>query len=294
MKRIITYRITPDDDTRIASRYLRSIGYSRRNLSRLKEYPDTILLNGIPIHLNERLHDGDILTIIINEEESSPLVPVHLPFEIVFEDEDLLVVNKPAGMPLHPSFQNTDNTLANALTWYFEQKGEPFIFRCSNRLDRDTSGLTIVAKHKVAAGMLSEMGVRREITREYLAIVRGQVIPPEGTIDAPIGREEGSIIARRIDFLHGERAVTHFHVVKEKNGLSLVSLKLETGRTHQIRVHMKYLGYPLLGDHLYNPEDRTLITRQALHAYRLTFLHPIKKEALTFESELPEDMARLL
>ena len=142
--------------------------------------------------------------------------------------------------------------------------------------------------------MISEMGVRREIRREYLALVRGSIVPPAGTIDAPIGREEGSIIARRIDPVNGERAVTCYRVLKEQAGLSLVSLVLETGRTHQIRVHMKSIGHPLIGDHLYNPDDRLLISRQALHAHRLTFVHPIKRIPLSFASPLPDDMARLI
>ncbi len=294
MNRIISYTITEKDENRIAARFLRGLGFSRRNLSWLKTDPEGVALNGQGVHLNARLHAGDHLTVKIREDETSSLVPVPLAFDILYEDEDLLVVCKPAGMPLHPSFQNTDNTLANALTWYFLQKQEPFVFRCSNRLDRDTSGLTIVSKHRIAASMLSEMGVRREIHREYLAIVRGQVTPPCGTIDAPIGRAEDSIISRRIDFDHGESAVTHYRVIREANGLSLVSLVLETGRTHQIRVHMKHLGYPLLGDHLYNPEDRSLIARQALHAHRLRFVHPLTGTPMDFTSPLPKDMADLL
>ena len=294
MNRTIQYTISASDDNRIAARFLRGIGYSRRNLSWLKEDPFGVLLNEEPVHLNARLHTGDILKIQIREDETSSLSAVPLPFGILYEDEDLMIVDKPAGMPLHPSFQNTDNTLANALTWYFREKQEPFVFRCSNRLDRDTSGLTIVSKHRIAAGMISEMGVRREIHREYLAIVRGSVTPPSGTVDAPIGRAEDSIIARRIDPEHGERAVTHYQTVRESNGLTLLSLVLETGRTHQIRVHMQYLGYPLLGDHLYNPEDRTLISRQALHAHCLSFVHPLTKQPLTFTSPLPADMAGLM
>ena len=294
MSRVIHYTIKQEDDGRIAARYLRGIGYSHRNLSWLKEDPCGVCLNRSPIHLNARLHAGDLLTISIREDDRPSLDAVPLDFQILYEDEDLLVVDKPAGMPLHPSFQNTDNTLANALTWYYQEKGIPFVFRCSNRLDRDTSGLTIVSRHRIAAGMISEMGVRREIRREYLALVRGSIVPPAGTIDAPIGREEGSIIARRIDPVNGERAVTCYRVLKEQAGLSLVSLVLETGRTHQIRVHMKSIGHPLIGDHLYNPDDRLLISRQALHAHRLTFVHPIKRIPLSFASPLPDDMARLI
>ena len=144
----------------------------------------------------------------------------------------------------------------------------------------------------VSSGILSAMTARHKIRREYLAIVRGHVTPPSGTIDAPIGRAGTPLIERRIDFEHGERAVTHYRVVKEKNGHSLVSLVLETGRTHQIRVHMKYLGFPLVGDYLYNP-DMEYIQRQALHSHSLAFRHPITGEDLKFTAELPEDMLRI-
>ena len=182
--------------------------------------------------------------------------------------------------------------MANALAYYFDQQNRPFVFRCINRLDRDTSGLTIVAKHYVSAGMLSTMIANKAasgIMREYLAIVKGSVQPSEGTITAPLGRKEGSIIERTVDFEKGESAVTHYRVLDEKNGHSLVSLILETGRTHQIRIHMKYLGYPLIGDYLYNP-DMEQIQRQALHAWKLSFVHPITGETLAFTAPLPEDM----
>ena len=185
--------------------------------------------------------------------------------------------------------------MANALAYYFDQQNRPFVFRCINRLDRDTSGLTIVAKHYVSAGMLSAMIANKAtsgITREYLAIVKGSVQPPEGTITAPLGRKEGSIIERTIDFEKGESAITHYKVLDEKNGHSLVSLILETGRTHQIRIHMKHLGYPLIGDYLYNP-DMERIQRQALHAWKLSFVHPITGEKMQFTAPLPEDMAKV-
>ena len=226
----------------------------------------------------------------IRETECSEKIPaVNIPFQIIYEDEDILVVNKPAGLPMHPSMKNYRYSLANALVWYYQQQNEPFIFRCANRLDRDTSGLTVVAKHMVSANILSGMGYRHEIEREYLAIIRGRVVPASGTIDAPLSRREGSLIERKVDFEKGERAVTHYQVVEEKNGHSLVSLRLETGRTHQIRIHLKYLGFPLIGDYLYNP-DMEWISRQALHSYRLHFDHPITRERMDFTAPLPEDM----
>jgi len=207
-----------------------------------------------------------------------------------------MVINKPADMPIHPSMNNYENSLGNALAYYFAQQEKPFIFRCINRLDRDTSGLTLIAKHMVSAGILSTMVANKQtkaITREYLAIVRGIPNPVQGIIRAPIARKEGSVLEREVNFSNGEDAITHYRVLKSENGHSLVSLLLETGRTHQIRVHMKYIGYPLIGDYLYNP-DTEFINRQALHSYRLTFRHPITGSPMEFTAPLPQDMAKLI
>ena len=293
MERIITYHIDARAGGLRTEQFLRRRGYSCQNLTQLKKMPESILINGVWSYMRTPLSAGDTLTVHIRETESSPNIPpVDLPLCIVYEDEDIIVVNKPAGMPVHPSLNNYRNSLANALMYYYQQQGKPFIFRCTNRLDRDTSGLTVIAKHMVSSSILSAMTARHKIRREYLAIVRRHVTPPSGTIDAPIGRAGTPLIERRIDFEHGERAVTHYRVVKEKNGHSLVSLVLETGRTHQIRVHMKYLGFPLVGDYLYNP-DMEYIQRQALHSHSLSFRHPITGDDLKFEAELPEDMLRI-
>ena len=247
--------------------------------------------------MNQTLWEGDILQIHIIEETSSEhILPVELPLNIVYEDDDIMVINKPAGMPIHPSMNNRNNTLGNAVAFYFASQHIPFVFRCINRLDRDTSGLTIIAKHMVSAGILSAMVAEKGsagICREYLAIVRGHMLPSAGTIDAPLSRKPGSIIERTIDFQNGEHAVTHYRVLAEANGHSLISLILETGRTHQIRIHLKYLGYPLIGDYLYNP-DLDYITRQALHSYRLTFPHPITGSQLDLTAPLPEDMEHIV
>lgn len=293
MERILNYHITEDADSLRTEQYLRRRGFSYQNLTQLKKMPESILINGVWSYMRTPLHSGDILTVHIRETESSPNIPpVELPLDIVYEDEDIIVVNKPAGMPVHPSLNNYRNSLANALMYYYQQQEKPFIFRCTNRLDRDTSGLTVIAKHMVSSSILSSMTARHEIEREYLAVVRGSVAPSSGTIDAPIGRTGSSLIERKIDFEHGERAVTHYHVVKEENGHSLVSLILETGRTHQIRVHMKYIGFPLVGDYLYNP-DMEYIQRQALHSCRLSFRHPITGKHMEFTADLPEDMDRI-
>lgn len=293
MERILNYHITEDANSLRTEQYLRRRGFSYQNLAQLKKMPESILINGVWSYMRTPLHSGDILTVHIRETESSPNIPpVELPLDIVYEDEDIVVVNKPTGIPVHPSLNNYRNSLANALMYYYQQQGKPFIFRCTNRLDRDTSGLTVIAKHMVSSSILSSMTARHEIEREYLAVVRGSVVPSSGTIDAPIGRTGSSLIERKIDFEHGERAVTHYHVVKEENGHSLVSLILETGRTHQIRVHMKYIGFPLVGDYLYNP-DMEYIQRQALHSCRLSFRHPITGKHMEFTADLPEDMDRI-
>ena len=316
MIRIIHYNLPDNNSITSPSTikgFLRSKGYSVQNLKILKQLPDGILLNNVPAHVNARLTPGAVLTVQIKEELCSENVaPVPLPLEIIYEDEDLLVVNKPAGMPTHPSQNNHDNTLANALAYYFQQKGEPFVFRCIGRLDRDTSGLTVIAKHFVSAGILGELVAEKAMhasqatsgeifsvtrpqafTREYLAITRGSVMPAEGTVSAPLGRKPGSVIERCVDYENGEPAVTHYRVLEEKNGYSLISLILETGRTHQIRIHLKHLGHPLIGDYLYNP-DYEVISRQALHSHRLSFPHPMTGEPMEFLAPLPEDMQRVL
>ena len=315
--RSITYHIKENRPGQKVSGFLKEKGYSEQNLVNLKKDEESILVNGVFMHQNYVLREGDVLEVRIREKEKSEnILPVELPLDILYEDEDLLVVNKAAGMPIHPSRNNYDNSLGNALAWYYREQNRSFVFRCINRLDRDTSGLTIVAKHMVSAAILSRMvankSEKEEICREYLAIVRGHVLPEAGTIDAPIARKESRCLERVVDYAQGERAVTHYRVEKEHNGYSLVRLKLETGRTHQIRVHMSYLGYPLVGDFLYNPayagnqKDRLLqgtkkvsdgsyeLNRQALHAYRLAFRHPMTGELMDFTTPLPSDMERLI
>nr|WP_288540443.1 RluA family pseudouridine synthase [uncultured Dorea sp.] len=294
MNRNIDYIIDEDSAGLRVEQFLRRKRYSGQNLSEIKRMPKSILVNGVHYYMRQELSTGDHLQVRICETQNSEKIPpTKLPLDIIYEDEDLLVLNKPAGMPIHPSLNNYTISIANALAYYFQSQGKPFIFRCCNRLDRDTSGLTIVSKHLVSGSILSDMTKYREVHREYLAIARGSVTPSEGTIQAPLGRKDGTIIERTVDWEHGEDAVTHYKVVKEANGHSLVSLRLETGRTHQIRIHMKYLGYPLIGDYLYNP-DMEYMTRQALHSHHMEFTHPITGENMSFTAPLPEDMVRVM
>ena len=289
--------------------FLRSKGFSRGILSSMKPYKGAIQLNGERGFGKSVLHAGDFLRIHIPETESSEnILPVKMNLSILYEDEDLLVVNKPADMPVHPSIGNYDNTLANGAAWYFKEKGQTFVYRCINRLDRDTTGALILAKNPYSAAVLSAQMKQRQIRRTYLAIVQG-ITPSHGTIDAPIGRTDGSTIERQIDPVNGERAVTHyerlaayalldgtFSPVSDAQDAdfpqtySLIELHLETGRTHQIRVHMKHIGHPLPGDFLYNP-DYSIIKRQPLHSFQLEFIHPVTGEAICITAPVPEDFA---
>ena len=286
MNRVLTYEITAEQAGTKIGDFLRTAGYSRHVIIHLKKTENGILLNGEWAYVGQFLKEGDHLEIrIIEFESSEQIVPAELPLDIVYEDEDLLIINKPADMPIHPSINNYDNTLANVLMWYYQQKGETFVYRCINRLDRDTTGLLIVAKNMLSGGILSDMSKKREIHREYLAIAEGEV-PQEGVIDAPIARKEESVIERCVDFEKGDRAVTHYWRLDYRNGYSLVRLKLETGRTHQIRVHMKYLGHPLTGDYLYNPDYR-ILDHQALHSWKLVFRHPVTGAQMQFKADPP-------
>lgn len=285
MKRTFTYQITPADAGHSIERFLKEQGFSGQNIIDLKKMPESILVNGIWEHVTYSLQPLDILEICIEEKEASQkVVPVDIPLDIIYEDDDLLVVNKPADMPVHPSMGNYENTLANAVAWHYASKEIPFVFRCINRLDRNTTGLTIIAKHMVSANILSQMVAERDIHREYLAIVQDKYLPDMGIIYAPIGRKEGSAIERTVDFINGDRAITQYQVLGRENGYALAALKLETGRTHQIRVHMKYMKCPLVGDGLYNPKDVSylsslaegekdtrILKRQALHSAKLEF-----------------------
>ena len=297
MERIITYQINETFQNTTILQFLKKKHYTDKAIIALKKTPEGILLNGVWAYVNQKISSGDILTIKLSETESSEkIVPEKLDMDIVYEDEDILVVNKTANMPVHPSQNHYTGTLANGIAYYFAAQGKPFIFRCVNRLDRDTTGLTILCKHQLASGILSNMVSERLIKRTYLAICTDDgSLPENGTIEAPIARKEGSTIERIVDYEKGEDATTHFkrllHLPDKQ--ISLIQLRLETGRTHQIRVHMSSIGHPLIGDDLYGG-DCTMINRQALHSFSLKFTHPITLQEMYFEQELPEDMKQCL
>lgn len=294
MDRVLEYTISGQDGGNTIQGFLKGLGYSHPILVRLKKTENGILKNGVWARTSDLLYPGDALRITLREKETkSRILPVPLPFPIVYEDEDLIILKKPSGMPIHPSQGNHENTLANAAAWYWKEKGWPFVYRCINRLDRDTTGLVILAKNMYSGSRLSDMVKTREISRTYLAVAEG-FVPDSGTIDAPIARVRGSTIEREVNREDGERAVTHFSRLSyiesgKENGFSLVSLKLETGRTHQIRVHMKSIGHPLPGDFIYHP-DYSMINRQALHSASLEFSHPVTGKTMSFTAPLPDDM----
>lgn len=289
MIRNFHYIVDNDSEGLSIEQFLKAHGYSHQVIVHLKKTAEGIRKEGIWAYTRDKIRAGERLDIRLEEEDiSEQIEPVELPFEIVYEDEDLMVVNKPADMPVHPSMNNYDNTLANAVAWYSRQKGEAFVYRCINRLDRDTTGLLIIAKHMLSAAGLYVQMKDREIHRTYLAIVKGN-ISESGTIDLPISRKDGSTIERIVDMERGERAVTHYEPLKRGDDWTLVQCKLETGRTHQIRVHMSYMGHPLPGDFLYCPKDHSM-ERQPLHSWKLSFTHPITGEKMEFEQALPVDM----
>lgn len=294
MKRDFIYHISSSDSGLTIEQFLRLRGFSRPSITALKKIPESILCNGKWVYVTHRLCPDDTLAVHLTENEgSSKILPVFSPLSIVYEDEDILVLDKPAGMPVHPSLNHYENTLANAVAYYYSKQNIPYVFRCINRLDRDTTGLTLLAKHMVSAGILSRMAAARQIKREYLAVASGCFSNSSGTIEAPIARAADSCIERRVDYANGEPAVTHYRVLYQSDQYALVLLSLETGRTHQIRVHLKHIGHPIPGDFLYHPDD-ALIKRQALHSFRLSFSHPITEKPLCFTAPLPQDMQALL
>lgn len=288
MKRILTYPVQKEAAGWSILRFLKEKHYSRSVIIQLKKTKNGIQINHEWAYVNHILKEGEILTIeLVEPEAAQKISPAALPICVVYEDEDLLVIHKPANMPIHPSIGHDKNTLANAVAYHAIQRQESYPYRCINRLDKDTSGLTIIAKNSYSSCLLYEQMRERNIQRTYYAIVQGTT-PETGTICAPIARQKDTIIARTVS-ADGEPAVTHFQTLAVKDDLSFVKLWLDTGRTHQIRVHMCHIGHPLIGDFLYNPKDSHM-KRQALHAGNLKFTHPVTGQILTLQAPLPKDM----
>ena len=289
MDRIFHYQITENERGTTVLDFLRKKGFSRHILSSMKADKEALTRNGQRIGGREQLLAGDHFRVrLLETVDSDGIVPVSMPLSILYEDEDILVINKPADMPVHPSIGNYTNTLANGVAAYLDAKDEHSPFRCINRLDRDTSGALILAKNTFSAAVLSTQMRNRQIRRTYLAVVEG-ITPPNGTISAPISRVDDSVIERHVDFLPGEPAVTHYERLEVKNEHSLLEIHLETGRTHQIRVHMGYIGHPLPADYLYHPVY-DCFKRQPLHSLQLEFRHPVTDKSMCLLAPVSEDM----
>ena len=292
MKRIFTYKITEEDAGKTVGTFLLEHEYTPTCIKFLKKAENLITVNGKWEFVNKELQENDILeTVFLDDENSENIPSVEMPLDIVYEDEDVLVLNKPPKLPIHPTKGYEYHSLANGVVHYYEKQGIPFVFRSINRIDKDTTGLVIVAKNMLSGSILGEAMRNREIRRTYLAVTEGE-LPERGTIDLPIGRREGSAVERCIDE-NGAKAVTHYERLHYANGHSLAQIRLETGRTHQIRLHMRAIGHPLPADVLYN-QNFAVIGRHALHSWKLEFPHPITKEILCFEQEMPEDMKNIL
>ena len=311
MQRILKYIISENTTPVTILDFLKKEGFSRHILSSMKNTPNTIILNGERGFGRSVLKPQDHLIVTVPETESGEnIIRTKMDLNIIYEDEDILVINKPTDMPVHPSAGNYENTLANGIAWYFAEKGEDFVYRCINRLDRDTTGALILAKNPLSAAILSVQMKKRQILRTYLALVDG-LLPDSGTINAPIARMEGSVITREVNFETGESAITHYERLAAGKEYSLAELHLETGRTHQIRVHMKYIGHTLFNDERYGGNEIlkgttsskykqfvdncfAICPRQALHAKTLGFVHPSTGEEMFFDSEIPADMTALI
>lgn len=266
----------------LSSRFIKSSAMDRR-----------LWVNDEKVKLNHVLKEGDIIKINIEKDESQDIAPEDLNIQVVYEDDDLLIVNKPPFMVVHPTKMHQSGTLANGIIYHFRAKGDNSIVRLVSRLDRDTSGLIMVAKNQFSHMNLAKSMEKNEIKKSYLSIIHGNMPKLEGTIDEPIGRVENETIKRGV-VAEGQRSITHYKVIETYNEGQLLELVLETGRTHQIRVHLSHCGHPIYGDSLYSEyDDEALINRQALHAYGLSLPHPRSGEVLTFKIDIPKDMKEL-
>lgn len=297
----LVYTVPPSDDgLELRTILQRRLHVSRKLLSRVKLTEKGITVNGERKYINTKVYAGDLVEVRMEEEQSDDILPQDLPLEILYEDKHLLVVNKPAGMIVHPTHGHYVNTLANAVVYHWQKRGEVVRFRPIHRLDQETSGVLAIAKNPYVHQQVSEQMKVNKVEKEYLALVYGSIAQEQGTIDAPIDRDPQEPHVRIVT-PGGYPSVTHYRVVERFEAATLVSIQLETGRTHQIRVHMKHIGHPLLGDKMYLPEPEIHlpeaipnIDRHALHAVRLAFTHPVNGEWSVFTADVPDDMGNLL
>ncbi len=292
----LKYKVINNEYINIKDVLKSHFGISDKLLIKLKKNQH-IYLNSVPEYVTKLIHIGDLVEVDLDFEENfDNIVPTKMNLDIIFEDDSLIIINKPAGIPVHPSILHFDNSLSNGLAYYFQEKNIKKKIRPVNRLDKDTSGIVVFAKNEYIQECLIKQMKSKKFLKEYFAILEGFLETSSGTINASISRKEGSIIEREINS-NGDISITHFELIKNFSAkgkkLSLVKFKLETGRTHQIRVHSKYINHPILGDSLYG-NNSNLISRQALHSYKISFIHPIINKNLEFKICLPKDINYIL
>lgn len=287
------YSVTANDEKLLVKGLLkRRLGFSSRLLRKMKNLGG-VYKNDLPAKMNASLAIGDIVSISFPEEKSE-FVPQDISITVAYEDEDLLLINKQPGIVVHPTKGHPTGTIANGLMRYMETSSQSFKIRFVNRLDMDTSGLVIVAKNSFCQDELSRQMSADTVVKKYVAVVKGIIEMESGTIDLPIGKAtEGDVM--RMVHSEGMASITHYKVLERfKKGYTLVEIKLDTGRTHQIRVHMAHIGHPIVGDNLYGSEEIMLIERHALHAKSLSFRHPVKGHTVSVNTDIPDDMINLL
>lgn len=270
----------------------RNFGFSSRLMTRLKAN-DLVRLNGELVKMYQKGNPGDSITVFLPKEKSG-FEPENIPISVVYEDDDLLIINKQPGFVVHPTKGHPCHTMANGIMNYMQQQQKHYKIRFINRLDMDTSGLLAIAKNSHCQDDMSRQMNENGVTKKYVAVVKGILPEEEGTVDLPIDKEHEDHVKRAVS-KDGYPSVTHYKVLERfDKGYTLAELVLETGRTHQIRVHMSHIGHPIVGDVLYGEASVWLIDRQALHARYLSFRHPVTGRFMELEAPLPEDMLALL
>jgi len=297
---VLTYTVNEENKGKTVKYILKNkLGLSERLIKKLKMNRQ-VLCNSSPVRITEMVSPGDVISAVLEfEEDSSDVLPEKIDIDIIYEDESLIVINKQPNMVVHPTFNHPSGTIANAVMYHLIAHGEKKKIRPVSRLDRNTSGIIIFAKNPfVQDFLMRQMG--NAFTKEYIGIVHGNVCEDKGTINLPISRKPDSIMLRHVSET-GLPSVTHFDVIERFNNATLLRFILETGRTHQIRVHCQAIGHPLVGDDLYCIEDASqeimlpdIIERQALHSYKVRFAHPLTKSLIEFTAPLPEDMQKAL
>lgn len=288
----LTYRVSNNNLINLKELLKSHFQISDRLLAKLKN-AQKIFINGEKVSVRASLKTGDLVEVNLDFlENNSNIVPTKMELDILFEDETMLIINKPAGVPVHPSMDHFEDSLSNGIRFYFDEIGLKRKIRPVNRLDKDTSGIVIFAKNEYVQECLVKQMKKNTFVKEYIAVCSGSFDCKAGTIDAPIARKEDSIIERCVSEA-GDKAVTHYEVLKNVNNYSVVKCILETGRTHQIRVHLAHIGHPLLGDTLYGTSS-PLIHRQALHAYKVKFIHPISLKSIELTAKIPNDIENII